>query len=136
MSMFQHTVTIFNKYERDNKVFYSSVVLSGVLFVIDEVNARKNTGSSKDDKVTCYIPKNVVADKSYIDSFAFKNDETINVDTTYTIAKEDLIGFGVIDLDGLSINEYRNSRGSLYEITAISDYQFGSSLDNKVVVAK
>lgn len=136
MSLFPHTVTIFNKYERDNKVYYSGVVLSGVQFVIDEVNARKTTGSSKDDKVTCYIPKDVVADKSYVDSFTFKNDETIDVDTSYTIAKEDLIGFGVIDLDGLSINEYRNSRGNLYEITAISDYQFDSNLDNKVIVAK
>lgn len=136
MSLFPHTVTIFNKYERDNKVYYSGVVLSGVQFVIDEVNARKTTGSSKDDKVTCYIPKNVVANKSYVDSFTFKNDETIDIDTKYTISKEDLIGFGVIDLDGLSINEYRNSRGNLYEITAISDYQFGSNLDNKVVVAK
>lgn len=136
MSLFPHTVTIFNKYERDNKVYYSRVVLTGVQFVIDEVNARKTTGSYKDDKVTCYIPRDVKADKSYIDSFAFKNDESVDVDTTYTIAKEDLIGFGVVDLDGSTINEYRNSRGSLYEITAISDYQFGSSLDNKVVVAK
>ena len=136
MSLFPHTVTICNKYERDNKVYYSGVVLSGVQFVIDEVNARKTIGSSKDDKVTCYIPKDVVANKSYVDSFTFKNNETVDVDTTYTIAKEDLIGFGVIDLDGLSINEYRNSRGNLYEITAISDYQFGSNLDNKVVVAK
>jgi len=136
MSLFPHTITIFNKYERDNKVYYSRVVLTGVQFVIDEVNARKTTGSSKDDKVTCYIPRGVVTDKSYVDSFTFKNDESIDVDTTYTIAKEDLIGFGVIDLDSLTINEYRNSRGSLYEITAISDYQFGSSLDNKVLVAK
>lgn len=136
MSLFPHTVTIFNKYERDNKVYYSRVVLTGVQFVIDEVNARKTTGSSKDDKVTCYIPRDAKSDKSYIDSFAFKNDEFVDVDTTYTIAKEDLIGFGVVGLDGLTINEYRNSRGSLYEITAISDYQFGSSLDNKVIVAK
>ena len=136
MSLFPHTVTIFNKYERDNRVYYSRAILSGVQFILDEVNARKTTGSSKDDKVTCYIPRDVKANKSYVDSFTFKNDETVNVDTTYTIAKEDLIGFGVINLDGLSINEYRNSRGSLYEITAISDYQFGSHLDNKVVVAK
>lgn len=136
MSLFPHTVTIFNKYERDNKVYYSRVILSGVQFVLDEVNARKTTGSSKDDKVTCYIPRNVKANKSYVDSFTFKNDETVNVDTTYTISKEDLIGFGVIDLDGLTINDYRNNRGSLYEITAISDYQFGSNLDNKVIVAK
>lgn len=136
MSLFPHTVTIFNKYERDNKVYYSRVILSGVQFVLDEVNARKTTGSSKDDKVTCYIPRDVKATKSYVDSFTFKNDETVNVDITYTIAKEDLIGFGVVDLDDLTINDYRNNRGSLYEITAISDYQFGSSLDNKVVVAK
>lgn len=136
MSLFPHTVTIFNKYERDNRVYYSRVVLSGVQFVLDEVNARKTTGSSKDDKVTCYIPRDAVADKNYVDSFVFKNDETVDVDTTYTIAKEDLIGLGVIDLDGLTINDYRNSRGSLYEITAISDYQFGSNLDNKVIVAK
>lgn len=136
MSLFPHTVTIFNKYERDNRVYYSRVVLSGVQFVLDEVNARKTTGSSKDDKVTCYIPRDAVADKSYVDSFVFKNDETVDVNTTYTIAKEDLVGLGVIDLDGLTINDYRNSRGSLYEITAISDYQFGSSLDNKVIVAK
>ena len=136
MSLFPHTVTIFNKYERDNKVYYSRVILSGVQFVLDEVNARKTTGSSKDDKVTCYIPRDVKANKSYVDSFTFKNDETVNVDTTYTIAKEDLVGFVIIDLDGLSINEHRNSRGRLYEITAISNYQFGSNLDNKVVVAK
>lgn len=136
MSLFPYTVTIFNKYERDNRVYYSRVVLSGVQFILDEVNARKTTGSSKDDKVTCYIPRDAVADKSYVDSFVFKNDETVDVDTTYTIAKEDLIGLGVIDLEGLTINDYRNSRGSLYEITAISDYQFGSNLDNKVVVAK
>lgn len=136
MSLFPHTITIFNKYERDNRVKYSRVVLSGVQFVLDEVNARKTTGSSRDDKVTCYIPRDVKANKSYIDSFTFKNDETVNVDTTYTIAKEDLIGFGVIDLNGLTINDYRNDRGSLYEITAISDYQFGSNLDNKVIVAK
>lgn len=136
MSLFPHTVTIFNKYERDNRVKYSRVILSGVQFVLDEVNARKTTGSSKDDKVTCYIPRDVKANKSYVDSFTFKNDETVNVDTTYTISKEDLIGFGVIDLDGLTINNYRNNRGSLYEITAISDYQFGSNLDNKVIVAK
>lgn len=136
MSLFQHTVTIFNKYERDNKVYYSRVILSGVQFVLDEINARKTTGSSKDDKVTCYIPRDVKANKSYVDSFTFKNDETVNVNTTYTISKEDLIGFGVIDLNGLTINDYRNNRGSLYEITAISDYQFGSNLDNKVIVAK
>lgn len=136
MSLFPHTVTIFNKYERDNKVKYSRVILSGVQFVLDEVNARKTTGSSKDDKVTCYIPKDVKANKSYVDSFTFKNDETVNVDTTYTISKEDLIGFGVIDLDDLTINDYRNNRGILYEITAMSDYQFGSNLDNKVIVAK
>lgn len=136
MSLFPHTITIFNKYERDNRVKYSRVILSGVQFVLDEVNARKTTGSSKDDKVTCYIPRDVKANKSYVDSFTFKNDETVNVDTTYTISKEDLIGFGVIDLDDLTINDYRNNRGSLYEITAISDYQFGSNLDNKVIVAK
>lgn len=136
MSLFPHTVTIFNKYERDNRVKYSRVILSGVQFVLDEINARKTTGSSKDDKVTCYIPRDVKANKSYVDSFTFKNDETVNVDTTYTISKEDLIGFGVIDLDGLTINDYRNNRGSLYEITAISDYNFGSSLDNKVIAAK
>lgn len=96
MSLFPHTVTIFNKYERDNRVYYSGVVLSGVQFVIDEVNARKTTGSSKDDKVTCYIPKDAVANKSYVDSFTFKNDETVNVDTTYTIAKEDLIGLELL----------------------------------------
>ena len=60
MSLFPHTVTIFNKYERDNKVYYSRVVLSGVQFIIDEVNARKTTGSSKDDKVTCYIDRKSV----------------------------------------------------------------------------
>ena len=136
MSMFPHTITIFNKYEDNNRVKYSKAVLTGVQFVLDEVSSRKNTGDSSDDKVTCYIPSSVKSDKSFIDSFVFENDESVDKDTTYTLSKGDLIGLGVIDLDGLTINDYRNSRGSLYEITAISDYQFGSNLDNKVVVAK
>ena len=136
MSMFPHTITIFNKYEDNNRVKYSKAVLTGVQFVLDEVSSRKNTGDSSDDKVTCYIPSSVKSDKSFIDSFAFENDESIDRDTSYTLSKGDLIGFGDVSLDGLSINEYKNSRGSLYEITGITDYNFGSSLDHKVIVAK
>lgn len=136
MSMFPHTITIFNKYEDNNRVKYSKAVLAGVQFVLDEVSSRKNTGDSADDKVTCYIPSYVKSDKTFVDSFAFENDDSIDKNTTYTLSKGDLIGFGDISLDGLSINEYKNSRGSLYEITGITDYNLGSSLDHKIVVAK
>mgnify|MGYP000289499583 CR=1 FL=1 len=136
MSMFPHTVTIFNKYEDNNRVKYSKAVLTGVQFVLDEVSSRKNTGDSADDKVTCYIPSSVKSDKVFIDSFAFENDESVDKNVTYTLSKGDLIGFGDISLDELSINEYKNSRGSLYEITGITDYNLGSSLDHKLIVAK
>jgi hypothetical protein len=134
--MFPHTVTIFNKYEDNNRVKYSKAVLTGVQFVLDEVSSRKNTGDSADDKVTCYIPSSVKSDKVFIDSFAFENDESVDKNVTYTLSKGDLIGFGDISLDELSINEYKNSRGSLYEITGITDYNLGSSLDHKLIVAK
>lgn len=136
MSIFPHTITIFNKYEDDNRVKYSKAVLTGVQFVLDGVNSRKNTGNSADDKVTCYIPSSVKSDKTFIDSFAFKNNESIDKNISYTLSNGDLIGFGDVSLDGLSINEYKNSMGNLYEITGITDYNFGSSLDHKIVVAK
>lgn len=136
MSMFPHTITIFNKYEDDNRVKYSKAILTGVQFVLDEVSSRKNTGDSADDKVTCYIPSSVKSNKTFVDSFAFENDESVDKSITYTLSKGDLIGFGDVSLDGLSVNEYKNSRGSLYEITGITNYNFGSLLDHKIVVAK
>lgn len=136
MSLFPHTVTILNKYEQDGKVLYSKATIVGVQFILDEVSQIRNTGSSKDCKVTCYIPNTAKCDKVFVDSFTFKNSEDIDRNTSYTISNGDFIGYGDISLDDLSINEYKNNVGNLYEISGISDFQFGSKLDNKVIVAK
>lgn len=136
MSLFPHTVTIFNKYEVDNKVEYERCVITGVQFVLDAVNARKLTGDSRDDKVACYIPKTAKVDKTYIEPFTYKYSENIDRCSSYTIAKEDLIALGDVSLDDLSVNEYRNKFGGLYEITAVTSYDFGSTLDHHLITAK
>lgn len=136
MSLFPHTVTIFNKYEVDNKVEYERCVITGVQFVLDAVNASKLTGASRDDKVACYVPKTAKVDKVYVEPFTYKYSETIDRGSSYTIAKEDLIALGDVSLDDLSVNEYRNKFGGLYEVTAVTSYDFGSTLDHHLITAK
>lgn len=134
---YPHTITIFNKYvSDDDSISYFKTKISGVLFVLDEVSSVKSTGDIGNDRVTIYIPSTSVCSKKYVDSFDFRNNPSINKNLSYTVGKGDFIGFGDLSLDGLSINEYKNSRGNLFEITGISDYNIGSYLDTKVVVAK
>lgn len=134
-SMFPHKVSIFNKVKDGNKSLYNKSLLDGVLFVKDAGAGRNKLDLNNEDTVSTYIPNTVNSfGKEYIVDKEYETNPAIR-GSSYTFAKGDFIGFGDISLDDLSITEYKNKHGNLFEVTSISDFRFGG-LPSLVITAK
>lgn len=132
---FPHTVSIFNKYTTDEGDIITKTLLNGVLFIKDENTNRLRLGLVAADSVSVYIPKNIKTEKHYIDYFAYVKLSEDELDEYYTFNNGDFVSFGDVDFGDLSINDFKNEYGNLYEITGVSDYDYGS-LKHFVIVAR
>ena len=133
--LFPHKVTIFNFRERDDEVEYNSSVIEGVLFVKDENTARNKLGLANSDTITIYIPKKSKCDKTFIDGFEYEKLSDADINSYYTLRKNDFVSFGEVSLESKDINDLKNDTGNIYVITGIIDYMFGG-LPNIVVSAR
>lgn len=161
---FPHKITVFNKYtdEDDNELFQRSI-LDGVLFVVDDTSIEDKTELTGQSNVKIYIPRSVKAyedvekvnvipggieeeqevfrnttervRKKFISSNEFSRlDENERVNY-FTLARGDKVSDGIVDLKDLTTSQFKNEFGNMYEVVAVSDYNFGS-LANWYVIAR
>lgn len=133
--LYAHTITVFNRLSEDDDASYAKSVVTPVLFVLDENTARNKLGLVNADTVTVYIPQSCTeaSGKALVDSFTY--DQLADKSGYFTFKKGDYVSLGGVSLDGLSINEFKNTYGNIYEITGLADYRFGG-LPNLVLSAK
>lgn len=125
--MFPDKVTVFNMIS-DESNEYNKTVISNVLFVLDENTGRNKLGLTNADTVSVTMPMSAISgvDKSFISKNAFDSLPDDEKSNSFTISKGDFISNGDVSLDGLSINEYKNSNGNIYEVSGVAFYQFGN----------
>lgn len=124
--MFPHKVSVFNIKNTDDEEIITKTLLIGVLFVKNENTSRGNLGLSEDDTVGIYIPKKVDSNGSkYINPFEYELLPKEDLSKFYTFNKGDYVAFGDISIVGVSVNDFKNRYGNLYEITKVSDYNYG-----------
>lgn len=133
---FPHKFTVFNVTEQDGEESIQRTVVSGVLFVRDLSTGRNKLGLTDDDVVNVYIPRSAKADngKQYVPAWEFDRLGD-GVSSAYTLRKGDHVGYGDISLGDMSVNEFKNRYGNLYEIASVSDYNYGR-LQHIRVIAK
>lgn len=134
--VFPHTITVFNRTseEYDDEV-YEKALVDNVLFIQDENTARNKLGLTNADTVTVYIPRgsSESSGKQLVSPATYEN--LVDKSSSYCYRKGDFVCLGDISLDGVSINELKNTTGNVFEITGIADYRFGG-LPNLVLSAR
>ena len=132
--LFPHKVTIFNSLSEEDEE-YNRAVLQPALFILDENTGRNKLGLTNADTVTVYIPSSAVdlLGKQYVEPAVY--NQMPDKSGVYTFRKGDLVALGDIDLGSKTINEFKNTKENLYEITGRTDYRFGG-LPNIVLSAK
>ena len=97
MKMFPHTVTVLNKVQDDDGVFYLPTILRGVLYVTSRSSSKSTTGSDNKDDIKCTIPFKVNVDKNFVNKLEYDkltNDEKVN---NWTLSKDDIIRYRISD---------------------------------------
>ena len=125
--MFPHKITVFNIFtNKDGEDVVTPVVIKGVFFLKDENTERNKLGLVDADIVSVCVPSSAKTDGAkYSDPYIYdKLDEEFLKDF-YTFKKGDFIAFGEVSLEGRSFNEFKNEFGNIYEITGVSDYNYG-----------
>lgn len=135
MIKFPHKVSIFNRQQSDEDEVYVKALVKGVLMIIDETSTLNKTGLVAQNPVQLYIPRKAVSLSKYVKEFDYNQIAPDEIDKYYTLRKGDFIAFGDVELNGVSANEFRNQNGNLYEITGVTDYNYGR-LEHIVVVAR
>lgn len=134
--VFPHTITVFNRTseEYDDEV-YEKALVDNVLFIKDENTARNKLGLTNADTITIYIPRgsSEVTGKQLVSAADYES--LIDKSSSYCYRKGDFVCLGDVSLDGVSINELKNTTENVFEITGLSDYRFGG-LPNLVLSAK
>lgn len=141
MSMFPHTITIFNQSSKTVQPepgstapaeviepYFRRTVINGVLFVRDESTSRNRYGLQNADKVTVYIPKKTVdkINKTLVDGVVYEGENETQQAASYSFKKGDYLYFGEYPSDCENINAIKNQSGSIYQITGVDEYLFGS----------
>ena len=91
MTMFPHTITVLNKVESDDGVFYIPTVLRGVLYVTSRSSSRTTTGSEIKDDIKCTIPFKVEVNKPFISRLDYNKLSDTDKVNYWTLSKEDII---------------------------------------------
>lgn len=91
MTMFPHTITVLNKVESDDGVFYIPTVLRGVLYVTSRSSSRTTIGSEIKDDIKCTIPFKVEVNKPFISRLDYNKLSDTDKVNYWTLSKEDII---------------------------------------------
>lgn len=124
--MFPHVFTIFNLVDEDSNEYEKSTIRKS-LFVNREATNRNKTGLVNADAISVYIslPVKEYSGKKQVTPQEFDSLSQEDKKSKFCYRKGDFISFGDITLDNLSVNEYKNKYGNIYEITGVSEFNYG-----------
>ena len=125
MEMFPHTVTVLNKVQDDDGVFYLPTILRGVLYVTSRSSSKSTTGSDNKDDIKCTIPFKVNVDKNFVNKLEYDkltNDEKVN---NWTLSKDDIIVKDIITESQISLKMINNTYNEKMVISFVDTLDFG-----------
>lgn len=123
--MFPHKVTVFNILNTEDGDVITKAVIDTALFVKREGTSRNKLGLADADAVVVTIPRARVIESGYLNPFEFDQLTEETAQGKFTFKKGDYIAFGDVDLGGLDVDEFKNRYGNLYDITGVSDFNYG-----------
>lgn len=127
MDIFNKTITVHNVVSEDENTRYQSTVLSGVYYIKDESVTLSSPGSVNSDVLDVIIPKkDSLSNRTYIEKYKFDLLPENEKENHYTLCSGDFLSLGDFFEDDLSLDEYRSKTGNVYEISAVSDMDYGS----------
>ena len=125
MKMFPHTVTVLNKVQNDDGVFYLPTVLSGVLYVTSRSSSKSKTGSDNKDDIKCTIPFKVNVDKQFISKLAYDKLSDSEKTHYWTLYKDDIIVKDIITESQISLKMINNTYNEKMVVSFVDTLDFG-----------
>lgn len=125
MTMFPHTITVLNKIESDDGVFYLPTVLEGVLYVTSRSSSRTTTGSDNKDDIKCTIPFKVKVDKSFISRLDYNKLSDDDKVKYWTLSKEDIIVKDIITDSQISLKMINSKYEDKMVVSFVDTLDFG-----------
>ena len=125
MKMFPHTVTVLNKVQNDDGVFYLPTILSGVLYVTSRSSSKSTTGSDNKDDIKCTIPFKVNVDKKFISRLAYDKLSDIEKTKYWTLSKDDIIVKDILTESQISLKMINNTYDEKMVISFVDTLDFG-----------
>ena len=130
--MFNHTVTIYNRYINNitKDYAYKRTVIAGVHWENTE-NVKLGNQSVKTDNNTCLIiPCTVKNIKDYVNPSVFKNNPTGEI---WTLQTEDIVVKGVVNFDIMSVADLKGYCAKTIHSIEEVDYASITTLNNWTV---
>lgn len=125
MTMFPHTVTVLNKIESDDGVFYLPTVLEGVLYVTSRSSSRTTTGSDIKDDIKCTIPFKVKVDKPFISRLDYNKLADDEKSKYWTLSKEDIIVKDILTDSQISLKMINSKYEDKMVVSFVDTLDFG-----------
>lgn len=119
-----HSISVFNRYDENGEEILVRKELHGVLFESIDAASRGRLGLSPADTATVYIPRRVYSDE-YVDEYTWLHGDAEFKAAHLTFRKGDYVAKGIVSLEGVDINDYKNDNGNLYEITEVTHRDYG-----------
>lgn len=133
--MFNQTITIHNfmRHENESEDTRYTTVLKGVYFLKDESMNLVSPGTVKSDIVTVIIPKKLFqSSKKFIEPYKYDKLSKEDLDKYFTLRNGDFVSLGDVTGEIESFDDYRNDVGNVYEISAVTDNDFGGMANFEV----
>lgn len=125
MTMFPHTVTVLNKIESDDGVFYLPTILEGVLYVTSRSSSRTTTGSDNKDDIKCTIPFKVKVGKPFISRLDYNKLSDDDKVKYWTLSKEDIIVNDIITGSQISLKMINSKYEDKMVVSFVDTLDFG-----------
>lgn len=127
MSMFPHTVTVLNKYRKnDGSYLYTPTVLVGVLYAEKKAVTKGTTGIDISDEIGVTVPFGVYANKTYLAPSEYVKLTDLTRNNYWTITKDDYIIKSELVSTDISISTITSNLSDKCKVTKVATLDFGN----------
>lgn len=135
MSMFNDTVTLYNKYTDNGAEKWKRTVLRGVFWSSVEGAVMRKTGAASADSVVIVIPRRIAQGAGYYKPKAW--EARADKSASWTLRAGDTVVKGELDLDIMrSAAKELSGYDDVLTITTVDDKDYGSRMAHWEVSGK
>lgn len=119
--MFPHTITLFNVYKKEDKIYYHRTPINGVFFYKSNQVTEEGKGIANASQYHCIIPLEEL--EKYVERKVFNN--SVDKSNIFTFAPNDIVVFGKFN-DINNVSDLQKSTSDYFSIKIVNDNRYGN----------